>query len=231
MSNDAIKEKILVVFLLMLSVPVFSHEKGDIVLNPEFQGGFVYPLIVPDFNAMGINGNNAGSIGFDYAARITGHYFFTPRFSANAGVGIGGLMAFSGYDYANGGGEIKVNNTYRVSYGTIPFGVRYNIKLFALGGGFAVNIPFDSFHEEKNDSTQAAVNDRDFTAKTFLSWYIDVGLDFAGRERHSSGFGIALRTGSSFSDIADDTPAQKFNNFGYLHVSLLLHYMFKIARF
>lgn len=225
------KTKLLVTFLFMLSVPVFSHEKGDIALNPELQGGLVYPLIVPDFGAMGVKANNAGSIGFDYAARITGHYFFTPRFSANAGIGTGGLMAFSGYDYDNAGNEAKVNNTYRVSHVTIPFGVRYTISAFVAGGGFAANVPFDSFHEGKNDSTKITVNDPDFTAKTFLSWYIDLGLDLAGRAHKNSGFGMALRTGSSFSDIAEDTPAQRFSNFGYLQVSLVLNYMFKIARF
>jgi hypothetical protein len=60
-----------------------------------------------------------------------------------------------------------------------------------------------------------------------LGWYLDLGIDLAGREHKSSGFGAALRVGSSFSDIAGNTAAQQFVNFGYANVSLLLNYMFK----
>ncbi|MDR1655190.1 MAG: PorT family protein [Treponema sp.] len=232
MIKAAMKQKIIfLAFLFSLSVSLFAHEKGDIVLNPEFQGGFVFPLIVPDFDAMGIDGNDAGSVGFDYAARVTGNYFFAPDFSANIGFGIGGLMAFSGYDYDNAGAEVKINNTYRTTWITVPFGVRYTKGTFVIGGGFAANTPFDSFHEGKNDQTNTTSNDDDFKTNPFLSWYLDLGLDLAAGEGKSSGFGIALRVGSSFSDIAGNTSAQTFSNFGYAHVSLLLNYMFKVGNF
>jgi hypothetical protein len=207
-----------------------AHEEGDITLNPEFQGGFVFPVIVPDFNAMGIDGNDAGSVGFDYAVKITGNYFFKPHFSANIGFGIGGILVYSGYDYDNAGREVKINNTYRTTFVTVPFGVRYNIGTFLIGGGFAVAIPFESYHEGKNDGDNTTIHDDRFTANPFLSWYIDLGLDFANRKGRSSGLGAALRIGSSFSDIAKNTQDQKFTNFGYANVSLVLNYMFKIAK-
>ena len=224
------KKLVITAVFLSMAVSVSAHEEGDIVLNPEFQGGFVFPVIVPDFNAMEINGNDAGSVGFDYAAKITGNYFFKPHFSANIGFGIGGMLVYSGYDYDNAGTEVKINNMYRTTFVTIPFGVRYNIGTFLIGGGFAANIPFESSHEEKNDSTGAAIHDGNFTVKPFLSWYLDLGLDLASREGKNSGFGAALRIGSAFSDIAQNTALQKFTNFGYANVSLVLNYMFKIAK-
>ena len=228
--TETAKKLVMTAVFVGMAVSLFAHEEGDIVLNPELQGGFVFPVIIPDFNGMGIDGNDAGSVGFDYAAKITGNYFFTPRFSANIGFGIGGMLVYSGYDYDNAGTEVKINNMYRTTFVTIPFGVRYNIKTFLIGGGFAVIIPFESYHEGKNDRTNTITHDDDFTVNSFLSWYIDLGIDFAGRESRHSGFGAALRIGSSFSDIAKNTPGQKFINFGYADVSLVLNYMFRIAK-
>ena len=179
---------------------------------------------------MGIDGNDAGSVGFDYAAKLAGNYFFTPGFSANLGVGIGGFLVFSGYDYDVSGTEVKINNTYRATSVLIPFGVRWNIGTFLIGAGFNVVIPFESYHEGKNDTTDSVTHDDRFAVHQFLSWYVDLGLDLAAREGRSSGFGIALRIGSSFSDIAQNTPIQKFNNFGYANVSILFNYMIKIAQ-
>ena len=213
--------------LCVFSVSVFAHEKGDITINPEFQSGLVFPVIIPDFGAMGTSGNDAGSVGFDYAGKVTINYFFKSDFSANIGLGVGGLMAFSGYDYDNAGTEVKVNNTYRISWVSIPFGIRHNIETFVVGGGFEVHIPFDSFHEQKSDLGNTVSNDAAFKARPFLGWYLDLGLDLAGRENKSSGFGMALRVGSSFSDIAGNTAAQQFVNFGCANVSLLLNYMVK----
>jgi hypothetical protein len=218
------------IVLFTLSVSLFAHEKGDIVINPEFQGGFVFPIIVPDLKDMGINGNDAGSVGFDYAAKITGNYFFMPDFSANIGMGIGGLLVFSGYDYDKSGTEVIVNNTYRTTYFTVPFGVRYTIGTFLIGGGFAVVVPFESYHEGKNDGDNTVIHDDDFKTNPFFGWYVDLGFDFANREGKRSGFGAAVRIGSSFSDIAKNTTAQKFTNFSYANISLVLNYMFAVKR-
>jgi hypothetical protein len=224
------KQWLLGIALFVCSVSVFTHEKGDITINPEFQSGLVFPVIIPDFGAMGIDGNDAGSIGFDYAGKITVHYFFRSSFSANIGAGVGGLMAFSGYDYDHSGTEIKVNNTYRINWVSIPFGIRHNIETFVMGGGFEVHIPFDSFQEQKSELGNTVSNDTNFRARPFLGWYLDLGIDLAGRENKSSGFGAALRVGSSFSDIAGNTAAQQFVNFGHANISLLLNYMFKAGR-
>jgi hypothetical protein len=91
-------------------------------------------------------------------------------------------------------------------------------------------MPFESYHEGKNDGDNTVVHDDDFKSNPFLGWYVDLGFDFAHREGKRSGFGAAVRIGSSFSDIAKNTATQKFTNFSYTNISLVVNYMFAVNR-
>jgi hypothetical protein len=72
--------------------------------------------------------------------------------------------------------------------------------------------------------------DDDFKVNPFLSWYLDIDFDLAGRANRTRGFGIVARVGRSFSDnIVDNSAGNKITRYAYFPISLVFNYGIRLA--
>ncbi len=107
----------LVLAVLLAVGTVNAHDKGDLMVSPEFQPGLVFGF---------------SSFGFDFSLSNRLHYYFTDFFGVNIGLGFSGLILFFPLDQA-----------FNRLYFTVPVGFRFSFSLFTFGGGITANIPIN----------------------------------------------------------------------------------------
>jgi len=217
--------RILIVTLAAGSVS--AHEKGDLVLGIEPQVGFAFPALslmfshglMPGFD-FGLRGNiqyyftdsfsvNAG-LGYagnyhifmkygesnidGYQSNTNPLLYFIP--------GVGQLILVADYIGAilwsvADALTSTYSNTFFASYFTIPFGVSYAFKSFALSAGLSANIPIGVMGEAimKTESGQP-LGTFTFELKPYLGWYIDIDFPM---KRRTDIFGMSLRLNGAFA--------------------------------
>ena len=237
---------LLTLFLVLNAGNVFTHEKGDLVLNIEPQLGTVLPSETLRDNDMGM--------GFGLSLWTTVDYYFFDSFALNAGLGIG--ASHHSFSKTSGDGalflipmvgwflwldslETETLGEYFPIYITIPFGLRYSTGIFTLGAGATANIPLLPGGEDYNDYGHWAVNSKNkeeqvtFKLLSYMGWYADIGVDFPNRKREKNSFGLLLRMNGSFKKaIADVYSGDRYypvNDFNFFSVNLVFKFSIGLA--
>jgi len=232
---------LLSLFLVLIAGNVFSHEKGDLVLNIEPQLGAVLPSETLRDNDMGL--------GFGLSLWTTVDYYFFDSFALNAGLGIG----VSHHSFSKSSGddalflipivgwilwlsslETETLGEYFPIYITIPFGLRFSTGIFTIGAGATANIPLLPEGEDYNTYGYWNKNEEvTFKLLSYMGWYTDIGVDFPNRKREKNSFGLLLRLNGSFkkaiADVYSGDRHYPVNDFNFFSVNLVFKFSIGLA--
>jgi len=117
------------------------------------------------------------------------------------------------------------HDTFFASYLTIPFGIRYEIKAFALGAGLTGNIPLYGYGETETKDEGYFVEPLTFDLKPYLGWYFDIG--FSAKK-----FGMAFRLSGAFAretvEVHPEWIKENYDPFSFNFLSMSLVFQFRI---
>jgi len=186
---------VLMVLILTLVGALSAQDMGDLVLNLEPRIG----LNVLPFDEWGNKYVNGMVFGIDYGVNLNVSYYFLGFLSVNAGVGIEGNFnalhangnnfsslsprAYKFGDITNhiisnagknksSGSIIKLGpqiGELSAMYLSIPFGARFSLGSFSIGGGLKENIIL-------NNSSYIGSNDNTIDVKSYFGWYADISF-------------------------------------------------------
>jgi len=236
---------LLTLFLVLNADNVFTHEKGDLILNIEPQLGAVLPSETLRDNNM--------AMGFGLSLRTTVDYYFFDSLAFNAGVGVGASHHFfEKKEYSGDNALLLVpafgwifwlfsidSNTehlgeYFPIYITIPFGLRFSSGIFTIGAGATANIPLLPGGEDYNTYGYWNKNEEvTFKLLSYMGWYADIGVDFPNKKREKNSFGLLLRLNGSFqkaiADVYSGDRHYPVNDFNFFSVDLVFKFSIGLA--
>jgi len=117
------------------------------------------------------------------------------------------------------------HDVFFASYITIPLGIRYDFKTFALGLGITGNIPLSGFGETETKNEGLINETITFDLKSYMGWYFDIVF-------YLKKVNMALRLNGPFAmETAEVHPAwikENYEPFSFNFVSLSLLFQFGI---
>ena len=236
---------LLILLVLVLTAGgVFGHDMGDLMLNIDWQTGYLDSDI-----GIRVGGTKLGDYGLKkepFGANIgllgTVHYYFLDFIALNAGVGIGTDINL--VTYRDSPSQFEVDFAFLNVYPVIPVGLRFSFGAFALGGGITVNIPIFSYASlSGKEGTYVSEKQKDdgFIMNKYVSWYGEIGFDLSGIKGRTNGFGMLLRVSAPFSDKIGETANYinmgeisgrlEYNPFHYINIALVLQFANELGSF
>jgi len=210
-----IKIMFFITLVLLITVNVFSHDKGDFMLylEPQFSLLMFSDIGVTfDKNSKGhesiLGGESAVfdigfSSGFGIGFKTVFCYYFLDFMGVSTGLGFD-ITTSRYYGIAQiDSGQVNLNQRFGAFYYSIPLGLRFSFETIAFGTSFTYNVPliyFDTNSYISSGGKSSSVYDSVYYIP-YIGLNIDFGFSTAGRKGKRSGFGMSLRYSTSLSGI------------------------------